>query len=297
MGHPPCRAQCRVGKNGMDHLVGMQASLHERFHFSVCGQLCCPQRSGVAVRYRFNGDARQVDTCLFSQLAQLGLGPDQHGVDQAMPGRVDGAPQGIDVTGMHDAAAYGRQAIAQAEQRTEARLGIEELDLGHIDTRATHPLGRRQHAGHAVQHPLATLIEHLAVQLDALLGIVFGRHHDGDRQRVADANRLAEMQCLLQINGARAWEDGSEQGRDQRTSPHSVGNHPMEQRRVRVGGVQMRRIGVPRNSGKGMDIFQRKRSHNAGGLADLYLVVSNVVGIFLRGKGIHGNFQRLSLRD
>jgi hypothetical protein len=62
------------------------------------------------------------------------------------------------------------------------------------------------------------------------------------------------MQGLVHVDGARAGQLGAQDRGHQRATPHAVGDDAVEQGVIGVLGVQMGRIGVAGDSGKGHDV-------------------------------------------
>ena len=288
MRHAPAGAQLGARQHGVDQLVGVQAALHQHLDVAAGGQLGGFFCRRMAVRHRDDLNAGQVDAAFFSELAHARLGADQHRHDQAVARGVHGAAQRVNITGMNYRAAHRRHAIAQRQQFLEAGFGVEQLDLWCADLGQAHHLRRCQHTRRAVQHPHALLVSHLAVEFDLFSDVVLAGHGGGDGQRVANAHRLGEVQHLLEVNRAGAGKVRAQQRRDQRAAPHAVRDHAMEQRVIGVFGVQVGRIGVARDGGKGLDVAQRHGAQQARALAQRDGVVGKVFDPFGVGRQIHG---------
>jgi hypothetical protein len=276
MRHAAARAQGGLGEHGLDHFVGVQAAFHQHLDLAARshagGQLCrC-----VAVLYRVNLHPFEVDARLGRHGADARLGAHEHRHDQAVACRVHGTAQRARIARVHHGAAHGGHAVGQRQQLLEARLGVKQLDLRCIHLGNAHLGGGRQHAGRAVQHALALLVDHRTVEFDAFFLVVLARHGHRHGERVANAHRLGEMQHLLQINGAGARKLRAQQRRDECAAPHAVGDDAVKQRVVGVFGVEVGRVGVARDGGKGLDVGLREGAQQARALAHAQFVVGDV---------------------
>ena len=231
----------------------------------------------MAVRCVDDGDVTQVQPGFLGHLVQPRAGPHQHRVDEAARGRVQCAGQGLGLAGVDDGAARRRHALCQLEQLAKTGFGVEQLDTRQVRPRQAQLDGGGQHARRAAEHAHAVLVVHHAHQLDRLLGVVLVGHGSGHGQRIANAHRAAEVQRLGQVDGAGPWKFGAQQRRDERSPPHAVGDDAVEERRVGVVGVQVGRVGVTRNGGKGLDVGQRQRAQQPRAGADGQLVIGEVL--------------------
>ena len=293
MRHASPRAQLRAQQHGVNQLVGVQAAFHQHFHFPIDRHFGRFFSRRMAVRYRDDLDAAQVDASLLGDVTYAPFRTDQHRHDQAVARRVHGTAERTRVAGMHHRATHRRQARTARQQFIETGLRVKQLNLRRIDAWQAHLDGGGQHPCRAVQHALAFLIEHLAIQLDTFGQVVFADHRGRHGERVTDANGFAEVQHLILINGAGAGKLGAQQGGNQGPAPHAVGNYAVVQSVVGVDGIQVRRVGVTRYGRKGLDIVQRQRAQQAGALAQRNFVVSDVFNQIRVQCEIHGNFLSL----
>ena len=231
----------------------------------------------MAVFHADDFGVAQVEPGFLREMAYAHFGADQHRHDEAVAGGIHRAAERFHVARMHHRAAHRRNAFAQRQQLTEARFRIEQTDFRRADVLEPQLLGRCQHPGGAVQHTVAPLVHHLAVQFDPLLFLVLADDGGGHRQRVADAHRLGEVQRLVEVDGARPRELGAEQGGNERTAPHAVRDHAVEQRVLRVLRIEVGRIGVSGHGGEGLDVSQGQRAQQTGALADLQLIEGDVL--------------------
>jgi len=109
-----------------------------------------------------------------------------------------------------------------------------------------------------------------------MLGRVALGDDDGDRQRVADANRLMEFQRLAGIDGARSRQSRPEHRRDERRAQHAVRNDAMDARRLREVRVEVLGVDVAGHRDEELDVRGGQRALDARLVADGDLVESAV---------------------
>ena len=251
----------------MNHLVRVQAAFHQHLDIAAGGQICRFLGGRVAVRDRNNFNTREVNASLLRQMANAHLRANQHRDNQAVACRIHGAGERLHVARVHHGAAHGLQAFAHGQQVLEPGFGVKQLNQRRADTRQAHLDRGRNHLGGAVQHAVALLVDHLAIQLNALLDVVFGQHGRRHREGVTNAHGLGEVQHLLQVNGAGAGKLCAEQRRNQGSAPHAVGDDTVKQGVIGVLGIQVRGVGVAGHRGKSLDVGQRQSAQQARALA------------------------------
>ena len=101
---------------------------------------------------------------------------------------------------------------------------------------------------------------------------IFVRHFQRNGQGVAKADGLEKMQRLPEINGAGAWQERAEHGRDQRAAPHAMRHDFVEHVAFGEHFIDMRWIDVAGHDGEEFNILVGERAGKACGLANLQLV-------------------------
>ena len=144
-----------------------------------------------------------------------------------------------------------------------ALLRVKQADVGRRNARHAQLLGRGHHFGDAVQDAFTFLVDQQAVEFNGLFIVLFRNTSDRHVQRIANSHRATEVQVLLQVNRARAWEHGAQQTADERAAPHAVTYDAMKQSGVGVRGVEVCGVRVTRHGGEGLDVGQSERAHQA----------------------------------
>ncbi len=120
-------------------------------------------------------------------------------------------------------------------------------------------------------------------------------HRDADGQGVAHPHRMQESQGLGQIYGTWPGQARAQYGRNQRRSPHAMGNHAVELGRCGEFGIEVLGVDVARHDGKQLDILGAQRTFHGGAVAHGDFIESQVadhlqsiVKQILAGGGANG---------
>ena len=296
VGESPRRAQAELAvQRRADELVGVQAALHQRIDLAGPGQFDRACRSCVAVPDILDLDVVEIEPGGLGDRLEPHPRPDQHRHDQVCIARLERRRQRCLVAGMDHRATHGRQVVHRIEQAAHA-IAITQAHVGQGRAPAHDLFFGSDHAGLAGDHFAAVLVDAAAGQGELAGGLVARGHFDRDLQGVADPDRGEEAQGLAEIDRAGPGQAGAEQGRDQRTTPHAVGNDAMESRRRGEFGIDMLRIVVAGNDREQLHVAGGQATFDAGAIADRDLgegAVAHVAQVIL-GKAVfdrHGGLR------
>ena len=206
MRHAPARAQARLLQYGVQQLIGMQAAFHENVHFALRGQLCGFLGGCMTVRHINQFYCSNVQTSLLGDCANFVSGANQHGNDQPMRRRIQRTSQGFGIARVHHGTAQSLESLGFLQQGLQPCLRIKQLNQGCLDFGAPHLLGRRDHHCLTLDHILAMLVDHGAVERDPMLFVLLGEHCHAHVQGIAHPHWLQKLQVLFQINRTQAWK-------------------------------------------------------------------------------------------
>ena len=180
-------------------LVGVQAALHQRFDRAGQRKLDGAGRRGMAVRHVLDRDAVEVQRrTLARRPRRRSRGPTSTGSMSPRRARIERSRQADRVARMDDGHLQSDPAAARtaagARGRRPARARCAPAAACCAGARCA-PSARSRWPRPAITVS-PSLVDAAAVERDAVLALVARGHGDGDRQRVADAHRRAELQRL-----------------------------------------------------------------------------------------------------
>ena len=114
----------------------------------------------------------------------------------------------------------------------------------------------------------AVLVLHSATQRDPRSFAMLVSHLKGNGQRIAQKHWRAELDVLTQVDRARSRQLHGDRGADQSAGQHAVGNAFTKGRGGGVLRVEVQRVVIPRDRGKGLDLLIGDEPRVGRGITD-----------------------------
>src|SRR5262245_33075322 len=160
---------------------------------------------------------------------------------------------------------------------TKTPLFVVEANGGQEDFRASHLFSWGNHFGCTRNNDFAILVHALGIKYHLTFCGVLLFCCDFDGDAIAHSHRPPEAQVLTEVDCAWSWKNGSEDRRDECTTPHTVADHLAETTAHRIFRIDVRRIDVPGHDGKQCDVLLGKRALELGNLANLDFIKGAVL--------------------
>ena len=133
--------------------------------------------------------------------------------------------------------------------------------------------------GLTLGHGFAVLVLHSATQRDPRSFAMLVSHLKGDGQRIAQKHGRAELDVLTQVDRARSRQLHADRGADQSAGQHAVGYAFTKGRGGGVLRVEVQRVVIPRDRGKGLDLLIGDESRVGRGITDGDLMEGHVADL------------------
>ena len=242
-----------------------------------------------------DGDAAQVISTLLCEGFESGLGCNEHRLDQAPGGSLEGGVQREGIAGVDDGRADATQGEGIVDQAAGAILRRNEADFRDAVGHPFDMFARRNDRGVARNDGLAVLVGALAAEGDVALDLVAGTDREGGGNGVAHQHGCTEVQSLAQIDGAWPGKAHAEHGGNLSGAPHAVRDHGLEDAVGSVCVIDVLGIEIAGGQGEQGHVLAGEGMGDAGTVAHLQFVEGAVVqghglAVFLDGKvGAHGD--------
>ena len=237
----------------------------------------------MAVRHVDDLDAGEVASGLRRGGFDPGPWTHQDRYDHAPYAGLERAVEREGVAGVHDGGGDGGERRGRLDQLVEPRAAHVQMHLRQDDAGAAHLLGRRDHQSLAFDHRLALLVQAEAGERNAMMlgGLLLHGHPDGDG--IAQADRMAEAQALIEKDRSGAGKLRAEDGGDQCAPPHAVRDDPVKHVRFGEVLVHMRGIHVAGHDREELDVRALERAGQLGAVTDLEFGESPVFDVLHAG--------------
>ncbi len=206
MAQAAIRAQSGFRTHDRAHeFLGVQGALHYRLDLALARHRDGGVGGRVAV---LDGDdliRGEIDAGGVRGVADLGLGPDEHGLNEPLRLRLDRAHQRSLVDGMHDGGFQRRQAPRHVEQPARASALLMRRGFGRRPSEACL-LQRRHELQRSGHRETAAAVGRPRLDDEAPVFLVLFAHHEGERQRIAGRGRDQRLDFRRQRQRANAGE-------------------------------------------------------------------------------------------